>query len=142
MKKLILGFALLTASLGAHASFNCSIQTLKPTFAGMAIIISTQNLQIEDNSRVTINDHIVGSIRKGNTKYLYRLNGEVECLADGQCHLDGNIRKSIAVIEDGEDTYPNYGDLYTDYFRVKRDQAQNFIFTFDRKKLNLRIECK
>ena len=144
MKNLILGFVLLTSSLGAHASMECSIQTLKPTFAGMAIVISTQKLQFEDNSHYNIDNLVLGSIKSKSEpyRYQYMLNGEVECSIDGQCTLEGKIRKAfLKTDDDGIERFIN-ADLYGDYFKVTKNDIQDFVLTSKNKTLNLRMECK
>ena len=143
MKKFILGFALLTSSLVAQASYTCNVKTLKPTLPGLAIITTNDNLLFEDsnNTTYTLESHRLGSIQDDSYRFAFWLSAQVKCSSEGSCELRGIIHDSyLKVQKNGSETYVNssYGGREVS---VLGRGSQDIVVTEAGKKLLFRIKC-
>ena len=146
MKKFILGFILLTASLGAHASMECSIKSIKQTIFGNLKAKTVGSFKVEDNFSGYFSGFNIGKYSIADSyKYAYWLNAQIECPADGQCKVEGYIYESFfRVLSDGTEVYVNH-ELRGKLVKVLKGQYQDLdlesIFSGDNKISNFRIEC-
>ena len=143
MKKFILGITLLTASLGAHASMECSIKTIKTTILGNQKEKTIGSILVNDNTRNIIDSLRVASVEsRPGIRNAYWLDANAVCSSESQCIFGGLIYETrLKVHFDGEEEY-----LYTTSTRTgvqfSKDQKQDIMIDNNGKQIIIRIECK
>ena len=143
MKNFAIGFVLLTTSFGAHAFFNCSFETLKPLLFNKALVTSVKKLEIENDSKYSINDYLITSISRKPAPYTsaFWFNGFVGCTDEGFCTLEGVVTESLnKILIDGTAEYVTQNEHAK--IKITKDQAQDVTMVDDKgKRTVIRIEC-
>ena len=145
MKKLIIGFLLLTTSFGAQAFFSCKFKILKPMLFNQGFVASSNRVNIEHDSKYTIDDYLVTSIAHKTTPYksAFWFNGSIGCNDEGFCKLEGVLSETLyKILIDGTAEYVSESHKEHDKIKITKDQSHDAVIVNDNgKKTVVRIEC-
>ena len=143
MKKFILGIALLTASLGAHATMECSINTIKPTIFGNQKAQTIGSILVNDNTSNVIESLRLASIdSRSRTRTAYWLDAYAVCLSESQCIFRGVMYKTHLKVHLNGDEEFLYSSSAKTQVQFSKDQKQDIMIDNNGKQLIIRIECK